>query len=45
MRSKALVGILLVLLLGACQKQTIEISFEPLESYFPIKEVQHSRID
>jgi len=37
MRSKALVGILLVLLLGACQKQTIELSFEPLESYFPIK--------
>lgn len=37
MRSKAVVGILLVLLLGACQKQTIELSFEPLESYFPIK--------
>ena len=37
MRSKAIVGILLVLLLGACQKQTIELSFEPLESYFPIK--------
>jgi hypothetical protein len=37
MRSKAIVGILLVLLLGACQKQTIVLSFEPLESYFPIK--------
>jgi len=37
MRSKAIVGILLMLFLGACQKQTIELSFEPLESYFPIK--------
>lgn len=37
MRSIVVVGILLVLLLGACQKQTIELSFEPLESYFPIK--------
>jgi hypothetical protein len=37
MRSIVVVGILLVLLLGACQKQTIELNFEPLESYFPIK--------
>jgi hypothetical protein len=37
MSSKAIVGIFLVLFLGACQKQTIEIKFEPIESYFPIK--------
>ncbi|MEN9952224.1 MAG: hypothetical protein RLZZ520_492 [Bacteroidota bacterium] len=37
MRAKAIIGLLLVLFLGACQKQTIELSFETIESYFPIK--------
>lgn len=37
MRSISIIIICLIFLLGACQKQTIELSFEPIENYFPIK--------
>jgi hypothetical protein len=37
MRLKTLTGVLFLMFLGACQKQNIELSFEPIESYFPIK--------
>jgi len=37
MRLKATAGILLALFFIGCQKQTIQLEFETIESYFPIK--------
>lgn len=37
MRLKATAGILLVLFFIGCQKQTVELSFDSINNYFPIK--------